>query len=170
MEQQATINVTIEGVKGGASKTHYNKGKVTIDVDDPLCTISVDAFEGSGNNFKRRDKCLIHIRRGDEDYWMDFKVLCDVLAKSIEQNIIHSFQNSHYIRTQKKREFILSNLTLFKLYDKEDDRNSLIGKEIAMRARKMLYYSNKTSNCDISWILLCLYRKMQEEIKLKQLK
>ena len=59
------INIKTEGIRGnGFSKTE-NKGSIGIIIDDTKNRISIDAFSGSGESYKRRTKALINIVIGE---------------------------------------------------------------------------------------------------------
>jgi hypothetical protein len=65
MEAKMDFNVT--GVRGGNAVFNENKGKITVFVDHTYSNtyndlISVDAFEGYGESYKRREKCLVQIQ------------------------------------------------------------------------------------------------------------
>lgn len=63
--KEAYINVKIQGVRGGDSRWSENKGRVELFVDNGSDSwndfISVDAFEGRGDSYKRRSQSLIRV-------------------------------------------------------------------------------------------------------------
>jgi glyoxylate carboligase len=64
---EARINTKITGVRGGHPVWSENKGCVTIFIDHSYqnsypSLISVDAFQGYGKDYKRRETCKIQIQ------------------------------------------------------------------------------------------------------------
>jgi len=57
----ANLDVSIIGTKGGKPNNKYNIGYVRANIDDGKMDIAVDAFEGQGKSYKRREKALITI-------------------------------------------------------------------------------------------------------------
>lgn len=62
--KQSKIDIKVTGKRGNAPKWEEDKGAVTLFIDNTNSSnyINVDAFEGFGNNYKRRDKSLISIQ------------------------------------------------------------------------------------------------------------
>jgi hypothetical protein len=63
--KQANIDLKVTGVRGGSPSYNENKGQVTVFVESGYSRqqfISVDAFEGSGNDYKRREETKITIQ------------------------------------------------------------------------------------------------------------
>lgn len=61
----ANIDLKVTGVRGGSPSYNENKGKVTTFIDSGFNTeqfISVDAFEGFGKDYKRRNETKITIQ------------------------------------------------------------------------------------------------------------
>jgi hypothetical protein len=61
---KANINLKVIGVRGGSPSYNENKGQVTTFVEsgnNRQQFISVDAFEGNGSSYKRRDDAHITI-------------------------------------------------------------------------------------------------------------
>ena len=64
---KAMINTKVTGVRGGSPVWSENKGQVSIFIDHSYqksynSFICVDAFEGYGTNYKKREKCNIEIQ------------------------------------------------------------------------------------------------------------
>lgn len=67
--EKANIDLKVQGVRGGSPSYNENKGQVTVFIESGFSRqqfISVDAFEGIGNDYKRRDetKITIHDKYG----------------------------------------------------------------------------------------------------------
>jgi hypothetical protein len=67
--EQANIDLKITGVRGGSPSYNENKGQVTVFIESGYSRqqfICIDAFEGSGKDYKRRDqtKITIHDKYG----------------------------------------------------------------------------------------------------------
>jgi len=63
--KQANIDLKVTGVRGGSPSYNENKGQVTTFIDSGYARpefISVDAFEGSGSDYKRREETKITIQ------------------------------------------------------------------------------------------------------------
>ncbi len=60
------IDMKVTGIRGGSPSWNDNKGQVTLFVDKDYQTITVDAFQGRGETYQRRNKALIEITNGDE--------------------------------------------------------------------------------------------------------
>ena len=56
---KTNLNIKFQGVKGGNIQYLENKGKASIFFDSN--SITVDAFEGKGDTYKKRDELLIKI-------------------------------------------------------------------------------------------------------------
>lgn len=57
---KANVNVKIQGIKGGNPSYSENKGYVSTHIDN-IGYITVDAFNGQGDLYKRRNNSLITI-------------------------------------------------------------------------------------------------------------
>ena len=80
----ANLDITYQGVKGGKLIMLKNKSACMIDID---CSnmqtnyILIDAFQGQGKQYKRREKCNIRIIRETETIFDgDFSELCKLLT------------------------------------------------------------------------------------------
>lgn len=72
------LDLKIKGVRGGVANWQPNKGSVTAFIDKGNY-IHVDAFEGEGNEYKRRGECYIEINIGST-YWSGYADdLCKIL-------------------------------------------------------------------------------------------
>lgn len=60
--QNSNIDLKVMGVKGGSPSFNENKGQVTVFIDSHPQFICVDAFEGSGNSYKRMNETKITIQ------------------------------------------------------------------------------------------------------------
>lgn len=67
---KSNIDVSIQGVKGGNYQQHKNKGAVIVKIDCVYLgnynTITVDAFSGRGETYKRAENSLIHIETNEK--------------------------------------------------------------------------------------------------------
>ena len=78
--KQSNIDIKIQGVRGGKPSYTENKGYVNVFIDGEDNSISVDAFTGFGEKYKRRDKSLITIKTKDGKVWTgDFETLANNL-------------------------------------------------------------------------------------------
>lgn len=66
--QKSFLSVQTEGVRGGKLSVESNKASVTTIIDHYAGKIIVDAFQGSGENYKRRERSLIRIKIGEVDW------------------------------------------------------------------------------------------------------
>lgn len=62
---KSNLDISIQGVKGGNYQQHKNKGAVIVRVDcvymGDYNAITVDAFSGRGDSYKRAENSLICI-------------------------------------------------------------------------------------------------------------
>lgn len=68
---KAEVNLKVRGVKGGSPSWNPNKGEVITFVDGQKDYISVDAYKGQGEEYKRRDKSKIEISISGKIYSFD---------------------------------------------------------------------------------------------------
>ncbi len=62
------LSVKQQGVKGG-SPSYAEKGRATLFIDEPGQLIAVDAFDGFGKTYKRRERCFIEVSDGSGNVW-----------------------------------------------------------------------------------------------------
>lgn len=85
--EKANLNLKIWGIRGNAAQYTQNKGKVVAFIDNTNAYISVDAFDGMGQTYQRRDNCEIEIYDNHEFVFKGtFKELIERL-KSTEKRI-----------------------------------------------------------------------------------
>ena len=77
----AYINLDIIGVKGGDTKNLPNKGFVRVGIDYSDNYISVDAFQGSGDNYERRETSKITISNGYPEKTFHFNSFDELLEQ-----------------------------------------------------------------------------------------
>lgn len=58
--KKSSLDLKVTGVRGGNASWIEDKGSVVVFVDGSDY-ISVDAFQGRGNEYKRREECEIQI-------------------------------------------------------------------------------------------------------------
>jgi hypothetical protein len=77
----AQLSIKTQGVKGANSVLKTNIGYVTTFIDDnDNDRIVIDAFEGSGNTYKRRTTELIEVYKdGTLFFTGSFVELCEIL-------------------------------------------------------------------------------------------
>ena len=84
MKKQSRLSLETISVEGNDVVFEGNKGLVKIDIDSALPSsnyISVDAFQGSGENYCRRERCEIVIRaKGIEVFLGTFDELVEKLS------------------------------------------------------------------------------------------
>jgi hypothetical protein len=73
------LSLKITGVRGGSPKW-IKAGQIISFPDNYWSYISVDAFEGSGDSYRRRNDCLIEIStHGNIIFSGTFEQLCEKL-------------------------------------------------------------------------------------------
>lgn len=79
------LDISICGVRGKSLEVHDNKGQVIIRTDQSFADlnsyISVDAFQGQGDTYKRREECNIEICQCEK---VLFSGTFDELCKAIK--------------------------------------------------------------------------------------
>ena len=65
---KAKVNLKVRGVRGGSPTWNPDKGEVITFIDGERNYISVDAFEGRGTQYKRREKSAIEININDVEW------------------------------------------------------------------------------------------------------
>lgn len=79
----AHIDIYIQGVKGKEFTPFLNKGRCQIYIGGVPNKIEVDAFQGQGDSYKRREDSLITISNGSYEFFSGtFEELRQVLEKS----------------------------------------------------------------------------------------
>lgn len=74
------LSLSTIGVKGCTTKRTENIGKVAVDIDNSQDYISIDAFEGQGQTYKRRELSEVEISQsGDVIFKGTFTDLCKKL-------------------------------------------------------------------------------------------
>lgn len=75
------LDLKIQGVRGGDPQWLENKGRCLSFIDNASSAnyISVDAFEGWGEDYKRREECLITIQFNQSVWTGTIKDLAEAL-------------------------------------------------------------------------------------------
>lgn len=85
MKKQSRLSLETISVEGNDIVFEGNKGLVKIDIDSALLSsnyISVDAFQGSGNDYRRRERCEIVVKSKGEDIFIgSFEELVERLSR-----------------------------------------------------------------------------------------
>jgi len=56
----ATIDLKVTGVRGGQPQITFNRGRVVVFTDSDTY-IAIDAFDGQGDSYKRREIALVQV-------------------------------------------------------------------------------------------------------------
>jgi len=80
MKKEAKIDLSVIGIQGKNKTWNPNKGQIITFIDSSNNFICVDAFEGSGNSYKRRENSYIEVcHEGEFIFKGTFKELIEKL-------------------------------------------------------------------------------------------
>lgn len=87
--KKANIDLKVTGVRGGSPSYNENKGQVITFIDSGFARsefICVDAFEGSGTDYKRREEIKITIQDRYGRVWQgNFSELSTMIFEPLHQ-------------------------------------------------------------------------------------
>jgi hypothetical protein len=85
--KQANIDLKVTGISGGSPTYNENKGQVTAFIDSGYARsqfISIDAFEGTGESYKKREEVKITIQDKYGKVWQgNFAELTAMLFENV---------------------------------------------------------------------------------------
>ena len=84
------LSLKIQGVKGGNPTWKEDTGYIAAFIGGNTNYILIDAFQGTGVNYKRRDQNIIRIFTGEKEF--EFKNF-DAFAKTLELGESHKTYN-----------------------------------------------------------------------------